>query len=274
MKNNKILFLSKIVSISFITFVAIAFFGSFSFSFKTIAGTGIYFVLTYLLCKKYPNKKYYVLTIISLPIAVLIFFINILDFKEAWISLPGNILFITGIFTGFLFSKSKNLSFLIALSILVGGWELSLKKMYINKMFYGTINQHTLTPYPSIKLTDSSDIELNTIVSDKIIVLDFWNSGCGPCFGLFPIIDSINKKIDTSKYDIRLVNIPLNGQKREGNFRVLNKFPYALKQLFAQNESVADSFKIVAYPTTLIIKKNKIVFRGEFENAIEEMKKL
>lgn len=274
MSYNKARFLFLITLISFVTSFSTAFIGAYSFSLKTILGSYIYFALTFILCTKYRDKRNIIFIIILIPSLIVLFFLNIISFKEAWVSFPSNVFLMLGILLGFIYSKNKRIVNIIALTLLVGGWELIGQKIYTNKMLYGSYNQKTMSNFPSIRLADSSNIVLNTSTNDKIVILDFWNTGCGVCFRLFPYIDSVNKKIDTNKYDIRLVNIPLNGQKRNQNFSRLNEFPYKIKQLFANDESIADSFNIVAYPTTLIIKNNKVVFRGEFENAIEEMTKL
>lgn len=248
--------------------------GLYNFSLKNILGTSLYFTFSYLLCKKYPAEKYTILITLLIPLILILFFINILDFKKAWVSLPGNIFLLFGCLGGFIYNKTKQLFIVITLILLLSSWEFTGKRLFTNKMNFGTFDQKVLTFYPSIELTDSSTLALKTSDTDKIIILDFWNSGCSPCFRLFPIINSVNRKIDSNKFDIRLVNIPVNGEKKEDNYRILNRFPYTLKQLFAEDEYVADSFKIVSYPTTLIIKNNKIVFRGEFENAVKEMSKL
>lgn len=274
MSYKKVKFLFLISLVSFATSFGTAFIGAYSFSLKTILGTCIYFALTYVICTKYRDKRNIVFIIILIPSLIVLFLINILSFKEGWVSLPSNAFLMLGILTGFIYSKNKRIVNIIALTLLIGGWELIGQKTFTNKMLYGSYNQKTISNFPSIKLADSSNFILNANETDKIILLDFWNTGCGVCFSLFPYIDSVNKKIDTNKYDIRLVNIPMNGQTRENNFSRLNEFPFKIKQLFANDKSIADSFNIVAYPTTLIIKNNMVVFRGEFENAIEEMTKL
>ncbi len=270
---NRALFLT--LALSLLTFFFTAFLGSYnSFTLKIIIGTCLYFSFVFLFALKYPIAKAKILFVFLAPLILAIVFFNIIDYKKTWVSIPSNLFLLLGSLGGYFYSKNKKLVIPLALIILLGLWEIGGQKLFTNKMNYGTFDQKILSAFPSVQLADSSTTILKTTGTDKIIILDFWNSGCAPCFRLFPLIDSINRKIDTTKYDIRLVNVPFNGEKEEDNFRILNRFPYNLKQLFAKDKSVADSFRIISYPTTLIIKNNKILFRGEFENAIKEMSKL
>lgn len=269
---QKSLFILFTVLLSAFLFLFTAFLGSFSFILKEILGTALYFGVVLFLSVKFPYQKSTILLVLLLPLFLILFFVNILDFQISRTSIPGNIFFVLGCLAGFYFAKTKKWLILFSLFVLLCCWELSGNKLLSNKMNFGTYSQRVFTPIPRVQLVDSNATPLQIADNNKIIILDFWNSGCGVCFRLFPFVDSINKQIDRNKFEIRLVNIPMNGQKKKDNFRILNRFPYSIDQVFAENISVADSFGVVAYPTTIVIKNNNILFRGDFENAIAKLK--
>lgn len=269
---QKSLFILFTVLLSAFLFLFTAFLGSFSFILKEILGTALYFVVVLFFSVKFPSQKSTILLLLLLPLFSILIFVNILDFQRSWISIPGNIFFILGCLAGFYFAKTKKWLILFSLFILLCGWELSGNKLLSTKMNFGTYSQRVFTPIPRVQLVDSNATPLQIADNNKIVILDFWNSGCGVCFRQFPFVDSVNKQIDKNKFEIRLVNVPMTGQKKKDNFRILNRFPYSINQVFAENISVADSFGVVAYPTTIVIKNNKVIFRGDFENAIAKLK--
>lgn len=151
------------------------------------------------------------------------------------------------------------------------GWQTEGQRLLTNKMVYNSFDQNVLLKLPDVKLYDSTGNLVSLKDSEKIIILDFWNSTCGPCYRLFPTIDSVRKKLDQTKYDIRVVNIPLNGEVKKDNYRLLNKYHYTFNQLFAETNSVVDSFGVEVYPTTIILFRNNVIFRGAFENAMKKI---
>jgi hypothetical protein len=76
--------------------------------------------------------------------------------------------------------------------------------------------------------------------------------------------------LDTTKFEIIAVNIPFRKEKLGDNYLLLDSFSYRFKLLFAENKNLADSYGIKAYPTTVVVKDNRIIFRGDFEDATKK----
>ena len=157
--------------------------------------------------------------------------------------------------------------------VLVCGWFIYFQSLYFNQLLYKSYNQNVLFKYPNVKMYDTtgSIVALN---DNKYYFIDFWTSHCAPCFRLFPKIDSINKLADTSRLEFITINIPMEKEVKEDNYRILNDFDYTFKKLYAGTTSVADSFQVSYFPTTVVVKNNRVIFRGDFETAVKRFKEI
>lgn len=258
--------------ISLILFIGISFIGAYSFKYKIIVGSSAYFLISFLLLKyfKILNTSY-VLWLILLPITLSFLYLNIFQFKNTFVSAPSNFFLILGCITGYLFNKKKSILIPALFFTLLPVWLIFLQPFYNNKMLYGTYNKVVKFKRPLVTFYDTISQEI-VFNEKKTILLDFWNSRCRPCYELFPYIDSVNKTIDTSKIKIYAVNIPLDIEKMEDNFRLLDEKGYSFTKIFAKNEKVLDSLKIKFFPTTIIIQDGNVIYKGDFETAIQKVK--
>lgn len=87
--------------------------------------------------------------------------------------------------------------------------------------------------------------EFNTAVSDKekLIVIDFWASWCGPCKRLSPIIEELSEEMP----DIAFYKVNVD-----------------------EEQALAAHFHVSSIPTVIMIKDQKIVnqFVGFAEKAV------
>ncbi|MBP6022064.1 TlpA family protein disulfide reductase [Ferruginibacter sp.] len=270
---KKVIYMLLIFLVSFLTFFILSFLGSYSLNYKLIIGSVLYFFATYysLVYFTFCNP-YILLFLISYPLILINLPINIANFQQSWISLPSTIFLLLSCLSGYFFYKKKIyiIPFFLVLSIVA--WFNFGKALFSNKMQYGSFDQTVYFKTPNCVLYDSALKKISLTSLDKTLIIDFWNSRCGPCYRLFPVIDSINKLIDTSRFKIIVANIPLNGEKMENNFTLLNKFNYGFTKLFATDTRIIDSLKIQVYPTTIIISNNNVIFRGDFLAAIKKIK--
>lgn len=134
-------------------------------------------------------------------------------------------------------------------------------------MQFGSVSGQTFSNIPEYVFYNPNNLQ-EEIPDNETIILDFWNSHCAVCFSKFPLLDSINR---THKSGARviLVNVPLNGERKEDNFKLLDSYHYSFKQLFAKDSSIVQNFDFEYYPTTFIIKNNMIVFKGDIEDGLK-----
>lgn len=253
---------------------SIQYIGKYDLNYKLIIGTVVYFLLTYFVFRK--NAGYYresiVLLIISSPTILILAIVNSIDFQNSWVSLPSNFFLLLGCIFGYLFFKKKIYILPLFLSGLIFFWLEFGKNFFSNKMQYGSFNQAVLFKSPQLFVYDTMQQRIDLMPKSKILILDFWNSHCGPCYRQFPLVDSVSKISDSSRFIIATVNVPLNGETKENNFKLLDEFHYSFKKYFASDKSIIDSLQIKVYPTTIIIENGQIIFRGEFLNAVKKMK--
>ena len=271
--NTKVNYLKFIVS-SFLVFVLVSFLGSFSFHIKLIFGSILYFFFTVLSIKYFKTiKPIFILIFILCPLLFFNLRIGLSNFERNWVVVPSTVFLILSTIFGFLFSKTTSKvipSFLLAL---ICTWYLFFSEKYEDKMQYGVTKHENINfSTPQFKLYSSKGVIFNTTLSHKILILDFWNTYCGPCYELFPTIDTIYKKLDTSKYEIATVNIPFSGDKKEDNYNILDKYNYSFVNLFAEDKKIADSFGVKYYPTTIVIKGNNVIYRGDFVTGLKKLK--
>ncbi len=84
----------------------------------------------------------------------------------------------------------------------------------------------------AVLTVNKSNFQREVLESDRIVLLDFWASWCGPCKSLSPVIDEIAKEHPEIK--VCKVNID-------------------------EEQELAEQFNIMSIPTLLIVKDSKVV---------------
>ncbi len=269
--NNKTIINYLLITLSsVILFTLVAYLTAFSFDHKIIIGSVLYFAVTYLSSKYLHIVRPAILlqVIIILPVVLVIIFFNIVQYKSTAVSAPSNIFLLISAFTGYLFYKYQNYLWPFLLMMCLFTWQYKGKRMFLNYINFGTLSGKVNERIPLAYLYNNNGTVATSSLS-KTVILDFWNSKCGYCYALFPFVDSIHKKIDTSRFDLMVVNIPFKNEKKEDNYKLLDRFNYSFKQVFMDDVSSTDSFKITGFPTTIVVQQNKIIYRGDFKEALK-----
>lgn len=103
----------------------------------------------------------------------------------------------------------------------------------------------------------------------KVVVLNFWFTHCKPCLNEFP---SLNK-LATEFADSNVVFISFAWDKKEKLDTFLQTHPLAY-QLIPNAKALADSFRILPYPTNMILTRNYKVSAVQHGGAITPDKAL
>jgi len=215
---------------------------------------------------------------------VLISIVNLYLKKDnRFTSLPHNLLyllginlkeisFVIGLAIGLFFRNSdkkftKIISFFVIGLFLIFTKNITLplsSQHYIYGNFTGKTNN--LNYIDNLKLINSKGDKIDLDITDKIIVIDFWNKNCGLCFQKFPIVKKMQEEYK-NKNKIRIIAV--NIFKDEEDIKTSEKL---LKQTDNSNlinyylpKDNAGIFNIEWYPKTIVIKKNKIIFEGHIE---------
>lgn len=116
----------------------------------------------------------------------------------------------------------------------------------------------------TLKNPEGKDVSLSSL-RGKYVVIDFWNSSCGPCIMGFPKMKAIYEKYKpTGKFEI----IGVFGFTSEQNWRrALKKYELPWIQVYNPKDSkVEDNYNVTGYPTKVVISPNgKILKWSEAE---------
>lgn len=269
---NKIIIFIIGLFLSILLNFLIASIGAYSNSLKIIIGSVTYFCVSYLIQNKNLSiNKYQKLSILIFPIIFIQLLANIIDYNSTINSLPVHLSFLLSCILGYFFFYKKNLIIPFGLLSIIIFYFLIGEKWYHNYRYYQALDLSANAKLPNFKLFDKNGVELMWPLN-KFIILDFWNSKCAPCFKEFPFIDSISKTIDTANYHLAVVNVPTLNETKVSNYNLLQSYNYTFNKYFSENESILDSLKISYYPTTIVIKNKRVIYKGDFRTILEKLK--
>ncbi|MGC4079369.1 MAG: TlpA disulfide reductase family protein [Rubrivivax sp.] len=142
-----------------------------------------------------------------------------------------------------------------------------------NYRSYGTIKNDVSQPVP----TNWKSILLNgdTLSADsftnKLVLLDFWNSGCPNCIAAFGTLDSFYQ-LQKDNRDVRVQSVFIPYAERDSAGTAANiiqregaSFPVAT------GNGLDTVFGIKVYPTVLVIHQNKIIYRGNLKGGMQKV---
>lgn len=103
---------------------------------------------------------------------------------------------------------------------------------------------------------------------NKLVLLDFWNTSCGVCFIKFPDLENLYQKYRFQEnFIIQSVNIPIDRDTSGMAFKMVAQYNKYSFPVVVGNEDMKSVFNINAYPTVLLIKNGRVIFRGRLELA-------
>ena len=128
----------------------------------------------------------------------------------------------------------------------------------------------------NITLNDEQNIEkklFNILDLNSKYVVNFWATWCIPCKKELP--DLKKMKIDNKDLKVIIISIDKKSIKDQLNFLKKNKVN-ELTTYFDQNMTLFKSLKLKGIPTTLLIKKQKIIAKKEGifsynQNSLEQI---
>jgi thiol-disulfide isomerase/thioredoxin len=154
------------------------------------------------------------------------------------------------------------------------GWDY-----WVHKMNYGTLTgrvQAFNLPAKFEGLNEQNEIVTDESFRNKIVLLDFWYTGCGVCFQKFP---QVQAAYDRYKNDpsvaIFAVDKPIEEDTPGQAFQVIKDEGYSFPVVIAEDEELPKKFGVKFYPTTFVIDRGgQIVFRGDIEGAVKMVEEL
>jgi thiol-disulfide isomerase/thioredoxin len=120
--------------------------------------------------------------------------------------------------------------------------------------------------FPKVSIIDNKNSKVN-LYKNKIIVLDFWTTGCSICFKKFPDLESTYLKYRSNpNIQIYSINVPENRDKFQNTITILNNIGYKFPKIYAKSaKEIKDSLNIYSFPHLLILKNGRIRYNGQLE---------
>lgn len=248
--------------------------------YKVAAAATLFCLLTVVLLAEKGNRNHFlVMLAIILPMLLIYAPLYIYRFQETLFSFPSFAAHFLGVAAGLAFTYSRHAILrigIVAFVLLVAGWTISDGySMWLNRVNFGSFTGKVSIPAKPFVVSNSNGQEMtNRDLRGKVVVFDFWNTGCGVCFEKFPVLEEIATRFQNHQgIEFYAVNIPLKRDKAGYSRKIWQDLRYTVPSLFAPNLQTAETFGITAYPTTLIIKDGTtIIYKGNIEGAEKILK--
>lgn len=133
---------------------------------------------------------------------------------------------------------------------------------------------------PSFSLVDLQGNKINIQdLKNKIVIVDFWATWCGPCKASFPAMQKMVTKYKDDA-DVKFVFVDTwetnnNKEKNAGDFIAANKYDFHV--LMDNDSKVVEKFKVSGIPTKFVIDKNGTIrfkaigFDGSDDKLVAEL---
>jgi len=129
-------------------------------------------------------------------------------------------------------------------------------------------------PMPNFELQDTTGTTWNTLkMKDKVVIIDFWATWCGPCKEMKPLIEKSHAKYREKGLEVLSVSID---EKKETLVNYLKKNKFKNPVLFDSNQTWAE-WKVRVIPAFFVVKNGQIVdqwvgkkSQRELDNLVEK----
>lgn len=119
---------------------------------------------------------------------------------------------------------------------------------------------------------EGRDASLASFRGEKVVVLDFWATWCGPCRAAMPSLQKLHEQFSGRGLEVIGVN---QSETPEHVRSFVVKKKYTFRVVIDQAGAIGDSYGVSAIPTTIVIDKHgdvRWLHVGYVEND-EEMRK-
>ena len=145
------------------------------------------------------------------------------------------------------------------------------KTAKIIKAKYGRVE----APGFTMKNIFGDNVSLSSF-KNKIVVLDFWATWCGPCKASFPVMQEIvNKYKDDKEVVFLFIDVHENMEFlkiKNTVAKFLKDNNYSFNVLFDVRDKVINAYKVEGIPTKFVIdKQGNIVYMGDSSNIAVEI---
>jgi len=242
---------------------------------STITGFFLYFILTFFSFKIINHSLAAICVLELLGILVLQLPIRIISFDATSVTFVEFLYQLLAIPFGLAVylnrKKSTPLIFLILIGLMTLAFSVYVNKIWKHKLDYGSFKYDVYySPSSPIEGLDKyGNKVLLSSFKGKVLVLDFWNTNCAPCFKKFPILQQLSEKYQSNPDIVILaVNYPLKTDTSNQAYNMINDRGYTFKTIVLNNVKMIEYINVKYFPTTVVLnKKGIVVFSGDIEDS-------
>ncbi len=111
---------------------------------------------------------------------------------------------------------------------------------------------HKPAPDFTLKSLEGPNIKLSELRGD-VVLINFWASWCGPCRQEMPLLEELNTKYAPMGFTMLGVNVEQDSTAAKSMLAELGiSFPI----LFDDQNSVSESYDVIAMPTTIVVDRD------------------
>lgn len=136
-----------------------------------------------------------------------------------------------------------------------------LQQMMAYQDPYADFNAGEEVPNVIAKDIDGNTINLHQL-KGKIVVLNFWFTGCKPCIDEMPELNKLVKKYKNS--NVEFVSITFETKAAVEKFLKQTNFDF---KHIVNSEELLNVFKIKAFPTTIVVNKDGTMLIKQLGNV-------
>jgi peroxiredoxin len=113
-------------------------------------------------------------------------------------------------------------------------------------------------PAPDFTLQDLSShpVTLSSDRGQKVVLLDFWATWCGPCRMAMPDLQDLADKFKDHGFEILSVN---QGESADQVRDFLQRHKYTFHVILDQNQAVGSQYGVQGIPTLVLVDKKGVV---------------
>lgn len=198
---------------------------------------------------------------------------RIKDWSLTMISLPDGLAHLLGIAVGFAWYKGRVYIRWSALGLglmIVGFIYWKGYHFWFNRIYYGTFTGCVNESLPTV----IEGYDRNHVLQGgdqwkgKVVLLDFWFTGCGVCFEKFPKVQYLYDKYKGNpSFALFAIDKPVEVDTVGQAFAMLDRRGYSFPIILAFPSTLPQDLGIFGFPTTLILVNQTVVFRGDIDDA-------
>ena len=103
---------------------------------------------------------------------------------------------------------------------------------------------------------DNREVTLEAFRGQKVVVLDFWATWCGPCRMTMPALQALHNEFKDRPLEILSIN---QGETPEAVRPFLRKRGYTFRVILDPTNTIGASYRVYGIPTLIIIDKQGVI---------------